>query len=173
MKMKEYLSAEAIRKRTEELAAEIIDYIDDSEAVLIANLKGSVLFFADLIRMIPSQKIKLDFLSTESYVGTESSGVVKITRDLSSDIRGKKVVLVEDIVDTGLTLEHIIRYIRDIHEPESVKVCVLLDKPANRKVELSADFCGFVIENEFVVGYGLDYYGYLRNLPYIAIMEEE
>jgi len=173
MKLREYLSAEAIATRTQELAREIEDYIGDDDAVLIANLKGSVLFFADLIRFIKSENVILDFLSTESYEGTKTTGSVKITRDLSCNIRGKKVILVEDIVDTGLTLEHIIRYIRDIHEPHSVKVCVLLDKPCNRRVELSPDYAGFEIENEFVVGYGLDYYGKLRNLPYIAILDEE
>lgn len=171
MNLKVFLSEEQIRKRVEELAKEIEDYIGDGEAVLIANLKGSVLFFADIIRKIKSYKVTIDFLSTESYEGTQSTGNVKITRDLSSNIDGKKVILIEDILDTGLTLEHILRYIRDIHNPESVKICVLLDKPANRKVEIRPDFTGFVIENEFVVGYGLDYDEILRNLPYIAIMQ--
>lgn len=173
MKLKEYISSEKILARTKELAKDIMDYIGEDEAVLVANLKGSVLFYADLIREIKSNNVLLDFLSTESYEGTQTTGNVKITRDLSCAIAGKKVVIIEDIVDTGLTLEHILRYIRDIHEPHSVKVCVLLDKPSNRRVDLSADYAGFEIENEFVVGYGLDYNGKLRNLPYIAILEEE
>ncbi len=173
MKLKTYLTAEQIQEKVAELAARIDEYLGDSEAVIIANLKGSVIFFSDLIRQIKSMNITTDFLSTESYAGTEHTGTVKITRDLSMDISGKKVVLVEDILDTGLTLEHIMRYIRDIHNPADVKICVLLDKPANRKVELDADYVGFTIENEFVVGYGLDYYEKLRNLPYIAWVEEQ
>jgi hypoxanthine phosphoribosyltransferase len=173
VKLKTYLTAEQIQEKVAELAARIDEYLGDSEAVIIANLKGSVIFFSDLIRQIKSMNITTDFLSTESYAGTEHTGTVKITRDLSMDISGKKVVLVEDILDTGLTLEHIMRYIRDIHNPADVKICVLLDKPANRKVELDADYVGFTIENEFVVGYGLDYYEKLRNLPYIAWVEEQ
>ncbi|OHD57326.1 MAG: hypoxanthine phosphoribosyltransferase [Spirochaetes bacterium GWF1_51_8] len=173
MKLQTYISAGKIQEKVAELASVIDNYLGDSEAVMIANLKGSVIFFSDLIRAMKSRNITTDFLSTESYAGTEHTGTVKITRDLSMDIAGKKVVLVEDILDTGLTLSHIMRYIRDIHQPADVKICVLLDKPANRKVELSADFVGFTIKNEFVVGYGLDYYEKLRNLPYIAWVEEE
>lgn len=172
MNLKVYLSEEQIQKRIAELAVEIEKFIGDDDAVLIANLKGSVLFFADLIRKIKSHKITTDFLSTESYAGMETTGNVKITRDLSGSIDNKKVILIEDILDTGLTLEHILRYIRDIHNPQSVKICVLLDKPANRRTEIKPDFTGFVIENEFVVGYGLDYNETLRNLPYIAILEQ-
>jgi hypoxanthine phosphoribosyltransferase len=173
VKLKTYITAEKIQEKVAELAAQIDEYLGDSEAVMIANLKGSVIFFSDLIRQMKNMNITADFLSTESYAGTEHTGIVKITRDLSMDITGKKVVLVEDILDTGLTLEHIMRYIRDIHNPEDVKICVLLDKPSNRRVELAADFVGFTIENEFVVGYGLDYYEKLRNLPYIALVEEQ
>jgi hypoxanthine phosphoribosyltransferase len=167
-----YISADKIKTKVKELAAELEKFIGDDEAVLIANLKGSVVFFADIIREIKSERIMLDFLSTESYVNNESSGAVKITRDLSLEISGKKVVLIEDILDTGLTLDHIIRYIRDIHEPSQMKVCVLLDKPQNRKIELEADFVGFTIENEFVIGYGLDNNEYSRNLPYIAVLKQ-
>ena len=171
MKIRDYISEEKIQEKVRELAAQLDEFIGDEDAVFIANLKGSVLFFTDLIRRLKSKTIMIDFISTESYQGTEHTGSVKITRDLSLDINYKKVVLVEDILDTGLTLDHIIRYIRDIHEPKDLKVCVLLDKAANRKVELKADYAGFAIENEFVVGYGLDYNEQFRNLPYIGILD--
>ncbi len=96
--------------------------------------------------------------------------MIKITRDLCIDIKDKKIVLIEDIVDTGLTLDHLIRYIKDVHEPCGMKVCVLLDKPSRRKVQVKVDYVGFEIEDKFVIGYGLDYNEKFRNLPYIAVL---
>ncbi len=172
MALKEYLSEKALQKRIEELALELDKIIGDQEAVLVANLTGAIFFYTDLIRKLKNKKIVLDFISTESYTGLKSGGVVKIIRDLNCDVSGKLVILIEDILDTGLTLEHIMRYIRGIHEPSDVKICVLLDKPDQRRVEVKADFVGFEIQNEFVVGYGLDYDELYRNLPYIAIYDQ-
>lgn len=168
MTYEEYLSEKQIANKVVLLAKQIEDFIGDDEAILITNLKGSVIFFADIIRKIKSRKIMIDFLATESYVNNESSGIVKITHDLSIDVSGKKVVLIEDILDTGLTLKHIINYIKHSHKPSELKVCVLLDKPSNRKIDITADYVGFVVDNEYLVGYGLDANEYGRNLPYIA-----
>ena len=173
MKLSKYLDEQVIQNKVKEMAEEINRYIGDSEAVLVANLKGSFMFFSDVVKNIKSHKVSIDFISTESYSGTCSTGVIKITRDLSIDVKDKKVVLIEDIVDTGLTLDHLIRYIREVHEPESIRLCVLLSKPSRRKVDVNVDYTGFVIEDKFVIGYGLDYNEKLRNLPYIAVLELE
>lgn len=171
MPLQSYLSEEELEKRISELAIELDELIGNQEAVLVANLKGSILFYTDLIRKLSNKKVILDFLSTESYAGTKSTGTVKITRDLNYDVTGKLVILIEDILDTGLTLDHIIRYIKDVHEPCDIRTCVLLNKSARRQVSVKADFIGFEIKDEFVVGYGLDYNEHYRNLPYIAIYD--
>jgi len=169
--LKVFISAERIAERVRELAEGLDDFVGDDEAVFIANLKGSVIFFSDLIRCMKSCKIIADFIATESYVGRENSGELRITHDVSVDIQGKKVVLVEDIVDTGLTLRRVIRYIKEIHKPSELRVCVLLDKPSHRESEIQVDDLGFEIADEFVVGYGLDYNQKYRNIPYIAVLE--
>jgi hypoxanthine phosphoribosyltransferase len=173
MKLEKYIGEKEISERIKILAGKIEEYIGDDEAVLVSILKGSFVFFSDLVRCIKSRNISLDFISTESYSGTCTTGVVKISRDLCIDVKDKKVVLIEDIVDTGLTLEHIIRYIKSGHEPASLFVCVLLDKPSRRQVNVKIDEVGFVIEDKFVVGYGLDYNEKYRNIPYIAALIEE
>lgn len=171
MKIRKCISEKVLARKVRELAKELDGYIGDDEAVLVANLKGSFMFFADIVREIKSLKVAIDFMATESYAGTESTGNIKITRDLSIDIKGRKVVVIEDIMDTGLTLERLIRYIKDGHKPADVKVCVLLDKPSRRKAPIQPDFTGFVIEDKFVIGYGLDYEEKFRNLPYIATLK--
>ena len=171
MKLKPYIGQAAIASRVKELAGRIEEFIGSEEAVLAANLKGSFMFFSDIVREIGGRNVSVDFLSTEGYSGACSTGNVKITRDFSLDVNGKKVVLIEDIVDTGLTLSHLIHYIKEVHKPSELKVCVLLDKPSRRKTEVHVDFTGFEISDEFVVGYGLDYNEKLRNLPYIALLE--
>lgn len=172
MKFCKYISEEEIQAKIEYLANVLNDYIKDDEVVLIANLKGSIMFFSDLLKKIKSNNVIIDFISTESYKGTESTGTIRITMDLSLDIKSKRVILIEDILDTGLTMSYIFRYLRDVHEPSDIKLCVLLDKPARRKCNIYPDYYGFQIEDKFVIGYGLDYNEKYRNLPYIAIVEE-
>jgi hypoxanthine phosphoribosyltransferase len=164
------LSAEQIAARVTELGAQIANEYRDRNLVLVVVLKGSFIFAADLCRAIDGN-LRIDFLGVRSYgEGTESSGVVQITQDLSRPIAGEDVVIVEDIVDTGLTIAHLVDLFRT-RGPKSVKVCSLLHKPARAKVAVSVDFLGFTIEDKFVVGYGLDFAERYRNLPYIGVVE--
>jgi hypoxanthine phosphoribosyltransferase len=164
------LSQEEIARRVRELGAMITrDYVDKS-LVLVCVLKGSFVFAADLARSI-DLPLRVDFLGVRSYgEGTESSGVVQITQDLSRPIEHDDVLLVEDIVDTGLTIAHLMDLLRT-RAPASVKVCSLLHKPARAKVVVNIDYLGFTIEDRFVVGYGLDFAERHRNLPYIGVVE--
>jgi len=170
--LKIYLGEDEIKGRIKVLADEIRrDIKDKKDVVFIANLKGSIIFFSDILRELSDCDVMIDFISTESYSGKETTGNIKIVRDISLDIYGKEVVLFEDIVDTGLTLQSLVRYINEIHKPASLKLAVLLDKPSRRLVDLKIDYVGFVIENYFVVGYGMDYNEKYRNLPYIAVLD--
>ena len=164
------LSAETIAARVRELGAQITaDYVDHP-LVLVCVLKGSFVFAADLARAI-DLPLRIDFLGVRSYgEGTESSGVVQITQDLSRPIAQEDVLLVEDIVDTGLTIAHLMDLFRT-RQPQTVKVCSLLHKPARARVQVKVDYLGFTIEDKFVVGYGLDYAEKYRNLPYIGLVE--
>jgi hypoxanthine phosphoribosyltransferase len=164
------LSAEQIAARVRELGAQIThDYVDRN-LVLVCVLKGSFVFASDLARAI-DLPLRVDFLGVRSYgEGTESSGVVQITQDLSRPIGHEDVLIVEDIVDTGLTIAHLIDLLRT-RSPASVKVCALLHKPARARVEVAIDYLGFTIEDRFVVGYGLDFAERYRNLPYIGVVE--
>jgi hypoxanthine phosphoribosyltransferase len=164
------LSAEQIAARVRELGAEITRDYEGRALVLVCVLKGSFVFAADLARTI-DLPLRVDFLGVRSYgEGTESSGVVQITQDLSRPIAHEDVILVEDIVDTGLTIAHLMDLFRT-RQPQSVKVCSLLHKPARAKVEVKVDYLGFTIEDRFVVGYGLDFAEKYRNLPYIGVVE--
>lgn len=165
-----YISAERIQSRIREMAEEIDRWVGGDEVLCVANLKGSFVFFADLVRCLKSSRLKVDFIATESYVGTQSSGQVRILKDLQQTCRGEKLLVVEDIVDTGLTLSKVLEHFVTMHCPAEMRVATLLDKPSRRKVEMKADFVGFTIEDAFVVGYGLDYNEYYRNLPYIGIL---
>lgn len=161
-----------IQDRIRELAHQITTDYQDKNPVIISILKGGFIFMADLIRSITTP-IELDFLAISSYgSGTSSSGVVKIKKDIDVDITGRDVIIVEDIVDSGLSLQYIRDYIGK-HKPSSIKVCVLLDKPKAHKLDVTFEYVGFEIGNEFVVGYGLDYNEKYRNLPYIGILKEE
>lgn len=165
------LSAETIAARVRELGAQITKDYADRSLVLVCVLKGSFVFASDLARAIDLTALRIDFLGTRSYgEGTESSGVVQITQDLSKPIAGEDVLVVEDIVDTGLTIAHLVDLFRT-RNPRSVKVCSLLHKPARARVEVQVDYLGFTIEDKFVVGYGLDFAERYRNLPYIGIVE--
>ena len=164
------LSAEQIATRVKELGAEIAKEYKDRNLVLVVVLKGSFVFAADLCRAIDGH-VRIDFLGVRSYgEGTETSGVVQITQDLSRPIAGEDVVIVEDIVDTGLTIAHLMDLFRT-RSPRSVKVCALLHKPARTKIEVPIHYLGFTIEDRFVVGYGLDWAERYRNLPFIGVVE--
>jgi hypoxanthine phosphoribosyltransferase len=164
------LSAEQIASRVRELGAEIQRDYDGKSLVLVCVLKGSFVFGADLCRAI-DLPLRVDFLGVRSYgEDTESSGVVQITQDLSRPIEREHVLLVEDIVDTGLTIAHLMDLLRT-RAPASVKVCSLLHKPARARVQVAIDYLGFTIEDRFVVGYGLDFAERHRNLPYIGVVE--
>lgn len=165
------LGREQIQKRVAELGAEIARDYKDKSLVLVCVLKGSFVFAADLMRAIDLHNLRVDFLGTRSYgEGTESSGVVQITQDLSRPIENEDVLLVEDIVDTGLTIAHLVDLLR-VRNPRSVRVCSLLHKPARARIEVKVDYLGFTIEDRFVVGYGLDFAEKYRNLPYIGVVE--
>jgi hypoxanthine phosphoribosyltransferase len=157
-----------IQARVRELGAEIRAALGDAPITCICVLKGSFIFMADLVRAIGGE-VRCEFLGVSSYHGgTKSTGVVRITQDLRAPIEGRHCVVVEDIIDTGLTLDYLYRMLQ-MRSPASIHTCTLLDKPAHREVEFNADFVGFKIPDEFVVGYGLDLGEYYRNLPYIAV----
>jgi hypoxanthine phosphoribosyltransferase len=162
------LSEEQLRRRIAEVGARITRDYEGKPLKLVGVLKGSFMFLADLARAI-DLPIKLDFIGTSSYQGTKSSGVVRITSDLSRPIEGEHILLVEDIVDTGLTMKYLLENLAT-RRPASVKVCALLEKPARAKVKIPIDYKGFEIPDSFVVGYGLDWDGRLRNLPYIGVV---
>ena len=136
-------------------------------------LKGALPFMADLMRAI-DMPVQIDLMEVSSYGGTatESSGLVRIIKDLSSSIAGRDVLIVEDIIDTGLTLNYLQRYLRG-KNPRSLRICALLDKPARRLVDIPIDYLGFTIPDQFVVGYGLDYGEFYRNLPFIGVLRPE
>jgi hypoxanthine phosphoribosyltransferase len=166
------LSIETLQARVRELGAEITrDYAGTEDLVVVPILKGSFLFASDLIRCIDLD-LSVEFLGLRSYgAGTESSGVVQITYDLTQPVTGRDVLIVEDIVDTGLSMRYLLENLATRH-PRSVKLCSLLHKPARSRVKIPIDYLGFTIEDRFVVGYGLDYAEKYRNLPYIGVLEE-
>lgn len=160
-------SAEVIAARVKELGAEITRDYADRSLVLVSVLKGSFIFSSDLVRAI-SLPLRVEFLGVQSYgSGTTSTGAVQILQDLAHPIENEDVLIVEDIVDTGLTLAYILSLLR-ARRARSVRVCTLLDKPSRRRVEAPADYVGFVIPDAFVVGYGLDYAEQYRNLPALS-----
>jgi hypoxanthine phosphoribosyltransferase len=156
-----------LRERVQVLGRDITRDYAGRSLVVVGVLKGSFIFLADLVRAIDLPLV-VDFVGISSYQGTTSSGVVKITSDLSRPIEGKDVLLVEDIVDTGLTMRYLLDNLAT-RGPSSLKVCALLEKPARAKVPIPIDYRGFVVGDEFVVGYGLDWDGRMRNLPYVGI----
>lgn len=168
------LSEEQIQKRVKELSAQISEDYRDKDPVLVCILKGAVIFYADLTRNIDTH-ISMDFMAVSSYnSGTRSSGEVEIRKDLSRPVDGRHVIIVEDIVDSGYTLTYLSRVLAS-RGAASLRICTLLDKPSRRAegITLKTDYCGFEVENEFVVGYGLDYAERYRNLPYIGILKSE
>ena len=167
------VSEEAIQTRVRELGQRISDDYRGRNLTLVSVLKGSLPFMADLMRAI-DVPVRIDLMEVSSYggVATESSGLVRILKDLSASIAGEDVLLVEDIIDTGLTLNYLIRYLRG-KNPASLKICTLLDKPARRLVEIPVDYTGFTIEDRFVVGYGLDFGERYRNLRFVGVLRPE
>lgn len=164
------LSAEAIAARVREMGRRITDDYPEGDLTVVGVLKGSFVFMSDLVRAI-DRPLSCDFLGLSSYgSATESSGVVAITKDLGDAIEGRHVLVVEDIIDTGLTMQYLLENLAT-RKPATVKVASLLSKPARRQIEIDADYLGFTIEDRFVVGYGLDYDGLYRNLPYIGALD--
>ena len=163
-------SEEEIAERLSVLAEKIDKDYFGKRPLMVCVLKGSVLFFTDLIREI-TLPVEIDFMSISSYgAGATTSGEVKVLKDLDNRLDGRDVIIVEDIVDSGLTLNYMTKLLSS-RNPASIKVCALLDKPSRRKVDIKADYIGFEVGNEFVIGYGLDYAQKYRNLPYIGILK--
>jgi hypoxanthine phosphoribosyltransferase len=166
------LSAEELQTRVASLAAEISrDYPPGEDIHLVAILKGAFLFLGDLIRAMP-RTTTVDFIAVSSYgKGTSSSGEVRMIKDLDSGLEGRNVIIVEDIVDTGLTLSYL-QEILHARSPKTLRTACLLSKPSRRKIDVKVEYVGFTIEDRFVVGYGLDYAEKFRNLPYIGVLNE-
>ncbi len=171
-KIKVMIDEKTLHKRIKELAKNIEKDFKDEEIILVCILKGSVYFTVDLSKYIKKSDVTLEFMKASSYGdGTESTREVKVTLDLKSSIENKNVIIIEDILDSGYTLDHLYSYLLE-KNPKSLKICVLLDKKERREKDVKADYVGFEIDNKFVVGYGLDYAEKYRNLPYIGYVEE-
>jgi hypoxanthine phosphoribosyltransferase len=164
------ITEDALRQRIAELAEEIRRDVPHEDLHLIGVLKGAVLFLGDLIRQM-NGGVTIDFIALSSYAGTTSSGEVRLIKDLDYGLEGRHVIVVEDIVDTGLTL-HYLQEILKARNPKSLRTACLLSKPSRRKIDVQVDYIGFTIEDKFVVGYGLDFTERYRNLPYIGIYQE-
>lgn len=164
------IDAKTIEARCAELGKEITKDYADKEIIIVPVLKGSFVFAADLIRHI-DLTCSIDFLGLRSYEGTESSGVVQITSDLTKGIEDKHVLVVEDIVDTGLTMQYLLENL-ETRKPATIKTVSLLHKPARAKVEVPIDYLGFTIDDVFVIGYGLDFDQKYRNLPYLGVVTD-
>ena len=164
------IDRKTVENRIKELAKQIEKDYAGEEVYCVGLLKGSVVFLSDLVKEI-NTPVVIDFMSVSSYGSeTVSSGDVKILKDTDLDLRGKHVLIVEDIIDTGLTLEHVIKYFKDSKGVKTLKTCTLLSKPERRKVNIDIDYIGFDVPDKFVIGYGLDYDQKYRNLPYIAVV---
>ncbi|EQE61969.1 hypoxanthine phosphoribosyltransferase [Clostridioides difficile DA00215] len=165
------MTEEQIKEKVYELGKKIEEDFKGEDLLVVGILKGASVFVSDLIRCIDLD-VNIDFMSVTSYGNsTESSGTVKILKDLDVDIEGKNVLIVEDIIDSGLTLSNLVAALKT-RNPKSLKLCTLLDKPQRRKANIPVDYVGFVIEDKFIVGYGIDYAEKYRNLPYIGIVED-
>lgn len=166
------ISEEKIAEIVSDLGAKISEDYKDKNLLMVSVLKGSVIFMSDLMRKI-TIPCRIDFMAVSSYNGgTKSSGEVKIIKDLDKPIEGYDLLVVEDVLDSGLTLDYILKLLKS-RNPKSIKICTLLDKPQRRKVNITADYSGFEIPDEFIVGYGLDYDEKYRNLPFIGCLKSE
>ncbi len=167
------VTEDEIKARVAQLGAQISGDYEGRDLLLVSILKGAVVFMADLMREV-TIPASIDFMVVSSYGGanTTTTGLVKIIKDLDADLSGKDVLIVEDIMDTGVTLSHLVPMLK-MRNPESVKICAILDKPSRRKVEMVPDYIGFEVPDEFVVGYGLDYDEKYRNLPFVGVLKPE
>mgnify|MGYP001022556114 CR=1 FL=1 len=166
------ITEDVLQSKVAELGAKITEDYNGKDLLLVCVLKGAVIFVSDLMRKI-NLPLDIDFMAISSYgSNTQSSGVVRILKDLNTAIEGKHVLIVEDIIDSGLTLSYLVENLKS-RGPESVEICTILDKPDRRTSDLEIKYTGFQVPDEFVVGYGLDYAEKYRNLPYIAILKEE
>ena len=170
-KIERILTKEEIQEKVIELGSLISTDYRDKDVVLVCNLKGAFIFLADLCRHITA-RVSIDFIATTSYKGTKSTGAVRIIKDLKLDVKGKHILLVEDIVDTGYTLDYTMKYLA-LHGPESIRVCTLLDKRCKREIDVDIDYTGFEVSDRFVIGYGLDYDERFRELDYIGELIQE
>ena len=160
-----------IYKRVSEIGAQITEDFRDKDPVFVGVLKGCFIFMADLMRHVDI-KCSMDFMAVSSYSGTSSTGAVKINKDLSQDIEDRHVIIVEDILDSGVTLSYLKKYLLG-RRPASITIVTLMDKPSRRKADVYADYSCFEVPDAFVVGYGLDYNEHYRNLPYIGVLKPE
>lgn len=166
------ISEEELQKRIGELGQQLAKDYDGKDPIFVGVLKGVVNFFTDMVRATPI-RCQYEFMAVSSYGGgTSTSGNVKLLKDVSCNIKGRHVVILEDILDSGLTLKFVTEHLRTM-EPASLKICTMLDKPERRKVDIFADYVGFTIPNEFVVGFGLDYQEFYRNLPFVGVLKPE
>lgn len=166
------VTEEELAAKVAEIGAKITEDYAGKDLLLVSVLKGSVVFMADLMRAV-NLPIEIDFMAVSSYgSGVKTSGVVKILKDLDVDVAGRHILLVEDILDSGMTLQYIMEMLSQ-RGAADIKICTLLDKPERRKVNIQADYFGFVIPDKFVVGYGLDYGETYRNIPYVGVLKPE
>ncbi|MGI8588119.1 MAG: hypoxanthine phosphoribosyltransferase [Chloroflexia bacterium] len=166
------IDGEELQAKIRELGARITADYAGQDLLLVGVLKGALLFIVDLARVI-DLPLELDFMAISSYgAATESSGVVRILKDLDTAIEGRQILIVEDIIDSGLTLTYIVEHLRN-RNPAGIKICSLLSKPTRRRVEVQIDYYGFDIPDEFVVGYGLDFHQQYRNLPFVGVLKPE
>lgn len=164
-----FLTQNDISDRVKSLGKEITNDYKDKNLLLVSILKGSILFLSDLMREIKINNCEVDFMCVSSYVGTKSGGTIKVLKDLNTDISNSDVLIVEDIIESGYTLNYVSKIIND-KNPKSLKICALLDKPECHKLDVKADYRGFEVPNKFVIGYGMDYNEKYRNLPFIGIL---
>lgn len=167
------VTEDQLRVRVKELGAQISKDYEGKNLLLVSILKGAVVFMADLMRAVEIP-CEIDFMVVSSYGGanTTTTGLVKIIKDLDADLSGKDVLIVEDILDTGVTLSNLVPMLK-MRNPNSVKICTIMDKPSRRKADIQADYTGFKVPDEFVVGYGLDFDEKYRNLPYVGVLKPE
>jgi hypoxanthine phosphoribosyltransferase len=166
------IDEDSLQAKVKELGAKIAEDYEGKDLLLICVLKGAVVFVSDLMKRI-DLPLEIDFMAVSSYgCDTKSSGVVRILKDLDKGIEGKHILIVEDIIDSGLTLSYLIENLK-ARGPESVEICTILDKPDRRTANINIKYTGFQVPDEFVVGYGLDYAEKYRNLPYVAVLKEE
>jgi len=165
------ITEEEIRERAAEIGEQITGDYRGEGVILIGILRGAVPWMADVMKHI-ALDVEIDFIACSSYgATTKTSGVVKINKDLDSDIEGKNVIIVEDIVDSGITLSYLKGYLEN-RKPKSIRICALLDKPEGRRADIKADYVGFTVEDKFIIGYGLDFNQKYRQLPYISFLNE-